>query len=128
MITSEANDSVFAIVDSKADAKIADKVGKLIEIALRESLGIESMQQVADFARKKQVQITDERSAVPLNEKLQAFRRTQLRLDVVQQLKDMAATVTFLGLNQVASGSVIYDGMTLKELAESTYTELLAFA
>ena len=40
----------------------------------------------------------------------------------------MAATVTFLGLNQVASGSVIYDGMTLKELAESTYTELLAFA
>ena len=70
VITSEANDSVFAIVDSKADAKIADKVGKLIEIALRESLGIESMQQVADFARKKQVQITDERSAVPLNEKL----------------------------------------------------------
>ena len=47
---------------------------------------------------------------------------------MVQQLKDMAATVTFLGLNQVASGSVIYDGMTLKELAESTYTELLAFA
>lgn len=128
MITSEANDSVFAIVDSKADAKIADKVGKLIEIALRESLGIDSMQQVADFARKKQVQITDERGAVPLNEKLQAFRRTQLRLDVVQQLKDMAATVTFLGLNQAASGSVIYDGMTLKELAESTYTELLAFA
>mmetsp|Transcript_47804 Transcript_47804/g.63159 ORF Transcript_47804/g.63159 Transcript_47804/m.63159 type:complete len:124 (+) Transcript_47804:1176-1547(+) len=40
----------------------------------------------------------------------------------------MLATTTFLGLNQIASGSVMYDGMTLKELAENAYSELLAHA
>lgn len=40
----------------------------------------------------------------------------------------MLATVKFLEQTQLASGSVIYDGMALKELAENTYSELLTFA
>ena len=40
----------------------------------------------------------------------------------------MLAIVTFLEQNNIESSKVIYDGMTLKELAENAYSELLAFA
>lgn len=53
VITSEASATVLAIVNSEADGEVDQKVGKLIEMALRDALGIETMQQVADFARKK---------------------------------------------------------------------------
>ena len=55
-------DSVFAIVDTQAqEASQTDKqLTKLISMALEDSLGVETMQLVSDFARKKQVQIVFE--------------------------------------------------------------------
>ena len=55
-------DSVFAIVDTQAQyASQTDKqLTKLISMALEDSLGVETMQLVSDFARKKQVQIVFE--------------------------------------------------------------------
>ena len=100
-------------------------------MALLESLGAETMQQVNDFARKKQVAITVKGSDTStkqseLNEQLERFRRTQLRLDLIEQLKDMLSIVTFLEQNTIESGKVIFDEMTLKELAETTYDEIIA--
>ena len=100
-------------------------------MALLESLGAETMQQVNDFARKKQVTITVKDSDTStkqseLNEQLERFRRTQLRLDLIEQLKDMLSIVTFLEQNTIESGKVIFDEMTLKELAETTYDEIIA--
>ena len=57
MITSESQDMVFAIVNSKEDAQIDTKIEMLIEMAFRDSLGIENPQQIIDFAKRKQVQI-----------------------------------------------------------------------
>lgn len=57
IVTSEGQDMVFAIFNSKNDPRMAEKLGRLIELAVKDSIGLESMQQVHDFARKKQIQI-----------------------------------------------------------------------
>ena len=56
------------------------------------------------------------------------FRNTQLRLDLVKQLRDMWAIVTFLEDNTIESDKAIYDGMDIKTLAEQVYDELLSIA
>ena len=49
-------------------------------------------------------------------------------MELVKQLKDMLAVVTFLEENTIESDKLIYDGMTLKTLAENAYEELVAIA
>ena len=56
------------------------------------------------------------------------FRKSQNRLELVKQLKDMLAVVTFLEENTIESDKLIYGGMTLKTLAENAYEELVAIA
>ena len=55
IIESEALDSVFAIVDTQnQDPAVTDKqLHKLLSMAFEGSLGIETMDHVVDFARKK---------------------------------------------------------------------------
>ena len=48
---------VFAIINSKKDKNVEEKLRKLIDMAVEESLSYESMYQVTEFARKKQVQL-----------------------------------------------------------------------
>lgn len=55
MISSEAQDTIFAIVNSREDSQIEKKLTKLLEMVLYDSVGLETMEQVSDFARKKQV-------------------------------------------------------------------------
>ena len=62
VITSESSASIFAIINSKEDKAVYEKIGKLVELALRDALEIETMQQVANYARKKQVKLVDERA------------------------------------------------------------------
>ena len=104
-----------------------EKLSKLIEVAVHESLGIETMQQVLDYARKKQVQIvlSGEKTA---SDARKVFKETQIRLDLVKQLRDMWSIVTILEENAIESSSIVLDGMTLKELAEQVYDELMAHA
>lgn len=94
-----------------------EKLRKLIEMAVEESLNYETMNQVNDFARKKQVQIVIETPRTKTEEK-SVFKQTQLRLDLAKQLKDMRNVVTFLEQNTIESNANIYEGMTLKETAE----------
>ena len=56
------------------------------------------------------------------------YRKNQHKLDLVKQLKDMLAVVTFLEENTIESNKAIYDGMTLKTLAENAYEELVTIA
>ena len=56
------------------------------------------------------------------------YSRSQNRFELVKQLKDMLAVVTFLEENTIESNELIYDGMTLKILAENAYEELLSIA
>ena len=37
---------VFAMFNSKDDPRVAEKLGKLIELAVKDSIGLESVQQV----------------------------------------------------------------------------------
>ena len=49
-------------------------------------------------------------------------------MELVKQLKDMLAVVTFLEENTIESDKLIFDGMTLKTLAENAYEELVMIA
>lgn len=127
VIMNEAQDMVFAIINSKTDQNVEEKLRKLIEMAVEESLNYETMNQVNDFARKKQVQIVIETPRTKTEEK-SVFKQTQLRLDLAKQLKDMRNVVTFLEQNTIESNANIYEGMTLKETAEQVYDELLTIS
>ena len=130
VIESEALDSIFALVDTQnQDPALTEKqLTKLVTMALESSLGIETMDYVVDFARKKQVQILTDDLKLTSDQGRAIYSRSQNRFELVKQLKDMLAVVTFLEENTIESNELIYDGMTLKILAENAYEELLSIA
>lgn len=87
-------------------------------------MGVETKHYVADFARKKQVQIVFEEES----DDLSTYRSMQNRFELVKQLQDMLAVVTFLEANTIESDKLIYEDMTLKTLAENAYEEIVSIA
>ena len=55
VITSESDDSIFAVVNTSQQdpAQIEKYLLKLISTVVKESLGVETIETVIDFARKK---------------------------------------------------------------------------
>ena len=64
VISSTSQDAVFAILESAASradkAAVEAKLRVLVRMAVEDALGIESLQKVSEFARKKQVVIVEE--------------------------------------------------------------------
>ena len=74
---------VLGIVNSSQDPRFEDKISKLINMALEGTLGIETMQNVSDFARKKQVQLIYDTEKWNTEVERSFFRTNQLRLDLI---------------------------------------------
>ena len=128
MISSTNQDAVFAILESAASraekSAVEAKLRVLVRMAVEDALGIESLQKVSEFARKKQVVIVEE-GIDTAQSYVAKYKEEQLRLDNIKQLQDMLSIITILEQNTIESDKDIYEGMPLKDLAEQVYGELL---
>ena len=79
-----------------------------------------------DLAKRRQVVIEDRRSQAKQSEE-QLFLQTQHRLELIKQMKDLSAMINFLKENSLESSALVYyDTMTVKELIEQVYDEVLS--
>ena len=127
-MSSTSKDAVFAILESAASradkSSVEAKLRVLVRMAVEDALGIESLQKVSEFARKKQVVIVEE-GIDAAQTYVARYKEEQLRLDNIKQLQDMLSIITILEQNAIESDKDIYEGMPLKDLAEQVYEELL---
>ena len=132
ILTNDMHDVTFALINTKelTSDRATQMLESLIMHAIHQSLGIETLSSVIEFARKKQVTIalTEEQASQVKQKSLSHFRRDQLRLDLIKQLRDMLAITQILKTNAIESNQVIFEDKSLKQLAEEVHGELLLVA
>ena len=55
---------------------------------------------------------------------IETFLKEQRRLDLIKQLQDLASVIEIFGLNRIESTQVVYQQLSIKELAEHVYDQL----